>query len=116
MGERFGNCYGTLVSEVESKLAAGTSLILEIDVQGALQVKERFPEAVLIFIKPPSDEVLRERLIGRGTETPEVVEVRLATAQRELAFADRYDEVLINDDLDEATTELVRIIKKHERN
>lgn len=112
----FGNCYGTLVSEVESKLAAGTSLILEIDVQGALQVKERFPEAVLIFIKPPSDEILRERLIGRGTETPEVVEVRLATAQRELALADRYDEVLINDDLDEATTELVRIIKKHERN
>lgn len=68
--EVHGNRYGTLVSEVQSKLASGSSLILEIDVQGALQVKERFPEAVLIFIKPPSLEVLRERLVGRGTETP----------------------------------------------
>ena len=90
--EVHGNCYGTLVSEVTSKLASGSSLILEIDVQGALQVKERFPEAVLIFIKPPSLEVLRERLVGRGTETPETIELRMANAADELALAARYDD------------------------
>ena len=110
--EVHGNRYGTLVSEVQSKLASGSSLILEIDVQGALQVKERFPEAVLIFIKPPSLEVLRERLVGRGTET---IELRMANAAHELALADRYDEVVVNDDLDRATDELVRVLDMHER-
>ena len=113
--EVHGNCYGTLVSEVQSKLASGSSLILEIDVQGALQVKERFPEAVLIFIKPPSLEVLRERLVGRGTETPETIELRMANAADELALADRYDDVVVNDDLDRATDELVRVLDMHER-
>ena len=113
--EVHGNCYGTLVSEVTSKLASGSSLILEIDVQGALQVKERFPEAVLIFIKPPSLEVLRERLVGRGTETPETIELRMANAADELALADRYDDVVVNDDLDRATDELVRVLDMHER-
>ena len=109
--EVHGNCYGTLVSEVQSKLASGSSLILEIDVQGALQVKERFPEAVLIFIKPPS----LERLVGRGTETPETIELRMANAADELALADRYDDVVVNDDLDRATDELVRVLDIHER-
>ena len=104
--EVHGNCYGTLVSEVTSKLASGSSLILEIDVQGALQVKERFPEAVLIFIK---------RLVGRGTETPETIELRMANAADELALADRYDDVVVNDDLDRATDELVRVLDMHER-
>ena len=113
--EVHGNCYGTLVREVTSKLASGASLILEIDVQGALQVKERFPEAVLIFIKPPSLEVLRERLVGRGTETPETIELRMANAADELALADRYDDVVVNDDLDRATDELVRVLDMHER-
>ena len=108
--EVHGNRYGTLVSEVQSKLASGASLILEIDVQGALQVKERFPEAVLIFIKPPSLEVL-----GRGTETPETIELRMANAAHELALADRYDDVVVNDDLDRATDELVRVLDMHER-
>ncbi len=113
--EVHGNCYGTLVSEVESKLASGNSLILEIDVQGALQVKKRFPDAVLVFIKPPSLEILRERLVGRGSETPESLELRLADAQGELELADRYDDVVVNDDLDRATEELVRVLDKHER-
>ena len=113
--EVHGNCYGTLVSEVESKLAGGSSLILEIDVQGALQVKKRFPDAVLIFIKPPSLEVLRERLAGRGSETPESLELRMADAEQELALADRYDDVVVNDDLDRATEDLVRVLDKHER-
>ena len=103
------------MSEVQSKLASGSSLILEIDVQGALQVKERFPEAVLIFIKPPSLEVLRERLVGRGTETPDTIELRMANAAHELALADRYDDVVVNDDLDRATDELVRVLDMHER-
>ncbi len=88
---------------------------MEIDVQGALQVKERFPEAVLIFIKPPSLEVLRERLVGRGTETAETIELRMANAADELALADRYDDVVVNDDLDRATDELVRVLDMHER-
>lgn len=111
-----GHCYGTLVSEVERNLGAGSSLILEIDVQGALQVRERFPEAVLIFIKPPSLEVLRERLVQRGTETPESLALRLANAEHELALADRYDEVVVNDDLDTAVAELKGIIERYERN
>lgn len=111
-----GHRYGTLVEEVSSKLAAGSSLILEIDVQGAFQVKERFPEAVLIFIMPPSLEVLRERLENRGTETAETLSVRLANAEREMALSDRYDDVVINDDLDCACEELSRVIEKHERN
>jgi len=114
--EVHGNCYGTLVSEVESKLKSGASLILEIDVQGALQVKKRFPDAVLIFIKPPSLDTLRQRLEGRGSETPESLELRLADAADELALADRYDDVIVNDDLDLATDELVRVLDKHERN
>ncbi|WP_273383235.1 guanylate kinase [Enorma phocaeensis] len=111
-----GNCYGTLRSEVDRNLKAGSSLILEIDVQGAFQVRESIPEAVLVFIMPPSLDVLRERLSKRGTETPQSLELRLANAERELAFADRYDEVVINDDLDRACAELLTIIENHERN
>ena len=107
--------YGTLASEVERNLATGQSLILEIDVQGALAVKERFPDAVLIFIEPPSLEVLRDRLIGRGSETPESLELRLHTAESEMRLRDRYDEVLVNDDLDRATEELIAVLHRHER-
>ena len=114
--EVHGNCYGTLVSEVTSNLESGKSLILEIDVQGAFQVKERFPEAILIFIMPPSLEVLAERLSGRGTETAESLELRLANAKAEIELADRYDNVVVNDDLDDATAELLEVIQQHERN
>ena len=110
------NRYGTLVSEVESKLADGHSLILEIDVQGALNVKRRFPDAVLVFVEPPSLEVLRERLVGRGTETPESVELRLANAEHELSLADRYDVRIVNDDLEEATVALADVLQNYERN
>lgn len=111
-----GHCYGTLASEVTSKLKAGNSLVLEIDVQGAFQVKKRFPDAVLVFIKPPSLAALEQRLQARGTETPESLAVRLANAQDELALAERYDDVVVNDDLDRATNELLRVIEEHERN
>ncbi len=110
------NRYGTLVSEIESKLADGHSLILEIDVQGALNVKRRFPDAVLVFVEPPSLEVLRERLVGRGTETPESVELRLANAEHELSLADHYDVRIVNDDLEEATVALADVLQNYERN
>ena len=108
--------YGTPAHLVREHLDAGCQVILEIDVQGAFQVREKFHDAVLIFIKPPSMEVLRERLTGRGTESPDVVELRLATAKKELELADAYDEIVVNDDLDQATDELVSIIERHERN
>ena len=108
--------YGTLVSEVESKLAAGHSLILEIDVQGALNVKKRFPDAVLVFIEPPSLEVLEQRLVGRGSESAESLSIRLANARHELEFADAYDVRVVNDDLEQATRELATILSTYERN
>lgn len=108
--------YGTLASEVDRNLSTGQSLILEIDVQGALAVKERFPEAVLIFIEPPSLDVLRERLLGRGSETPESLELRLHTAEGEMALRDRYDEIIVNDDLERATEEFIAVLHRHERN
>jgi guanylate kinase len=108
--------YGTLASEVDRNLSTGQSLILEIDVQGALAVKERFPDAVLIFIEPPSLDVLRQRLLGRGSETPESLELRLHTAEGEMLLRDRYDEIVVNDDLDRATDELIDVLHRHERN
>ncbi len=114
--EVHGHRYGTLVSEVTSNLDAGRSLILEIDVQGAFQVKKRFPDAILIFIMPPSLEVLADRLSSRGTETPESLSLRLANAKAEIELAPQYDDVVVNDDLDDATAELLQVIQQHERN
>ena len=110
-----GHCYGTLASEVKKNLDAGRSLILEIDVQGALQVKEKFPKAVLVFIKPPSLEVLEERLRGRGTEDDASVALRLANARTELELAPRYDAVVVNDDLETAVRDLLRTLESYER-
>lgn len=108
--------YGTLVSEVERNLATGQSLILEIDVQGALAVKKRFPDAVLIFIEPPSLEVLKARLVGRGSETSESLALRLHTAEGEMQMRSHYDEIVVNDDLDVATSDLLAVLNAHERN
>ena len=112
----FGNRYGTLASEVERNLSCGRSLILELDVQGGLAVRERYPDAVLIFILPPSREELLRRLTSRGTESPEALVVRTRIAERELALADRYDETLVNDDVERATEELVQLLERYERN
>lgn len=112
----FDHRYGTPVSEVERNLGQGRSVILEIDVQGALQVRERYPEAVLVFIMPPSLKVLRERLTARGTEAPEALELRLATAEHEMELAPAYDAIVVNDDLDAATDELVDLLESYERN
>ena len=100
------NYYGTPRESVEQKLNEGVDVILEIDVQGAMQVKENCPEAVLVFTLPPSYEILRERLIGRGTEAMDVVEKRLNEAHNEIKYADKYDFVIINDSIETAAEEL----------
>lgn len=105
-----GNNYGTPRAAVESKMAEGKQVILEIDVQGAFQVKEKLPQAHLVFIEPPSLEVLEARLRGRATETEDVIESRMKAAQVELSRKMEYDIRVINDDLDEATRELVAYV------
>lgn len=102
--------YGTLKADVMNDLESGHDVLLEIDVQGALQVKEKMPEAVLIFVAPPSVEVLTQRLTGRGTENAESLNVRLNNAIGELSYKDRYDYVIVNDDLESACEELRKII------
>ncbi len=99
------NRYGTLRDEVERRLRSGTPVVLEIELQGARQVREAMPEAVAVFIAPPSGEALRTRLVGRGTDSPEQVQARLATAERELRAADEFGHVVVNDRLEEATDE-----------
>lgn len=106
-----GNLYGTPRKFVESKLSEGKSVVLEIDVQGALQVKRSFPEAVLIFILPPSEEELFRRLKKRGTETENEMELRLKNAQWEMNRMDVYDYAVVNDDIEKASEELVKIVK-----
>ena len=101
-----GNRYGTLREEVERRLAEGRSVVLEIEVQGARQVRETMPEAVQIFIAPPSPDVLRERLEGRGTDSAEAIEERLRTAETELAAREEFPHVVVNGDLQKAASEL----------
>lgn len=112
--EHFENCYGTLWSEVTSRLEAGHSVILEIDVNGAFNVKAAEPDAVLIFVAPPSIEVLEQRLRARGTEDEEQIAKRLARVEMEMQSSSRYDEVIVNDDLDQAVAELAALIVRYE--
>ena len=107
--------YGTSRSFVERQKEAGNDVILEIDMQGALQVKATDPEAVTIFILPPSFEELRRRLVGRNSETPEQVEKRLSDALGQLAFAYAYDYIVVNDDLDDAVAAVAEIIRASRR-
>ena len=106
-----GRRYGTLRSEVQRTLDGGTPVVLEIEVQGARQVREAMPEAVQVFIAPPSPEVLRQRLIGRGTDDPEQVEERLRTARAELAAHDEFDHEVVNDRLEDAVQHLVGLVR-----
>ncbi len=105
-----GNCYGTPRSFVEECIAEGFQVILEIEVQGAFQVKEKLPEAYLVFIEPPSLEELEARLRGRGTETEDAIQRRLETAKVELSRKMEYDIRLVNDDLEQAVQDLVAIV------
>ena len=105
-----GNNYGTPKASVEEKMAQGKQVILEIDVQGAFQIREKIPQAHLVFIMPPSLEVLRERLTARGTETQEVIDRRMQAAELELSLSKEYDMRLVNDDLETAVQELVSYV------
>lgn len=106
-----GNRYGTLRSEVDGRLAAGRSVALEIEVQGARQVSEAMPEAVLIFIAPPDPGVLRRRLQGRGTDSAAAIEKRLRVAESELGAREEFSYTLVNDELGRATDELEEIVR-----
>jgi guanylate kinase len=106
-----GNRYGTLRSNVERCLEAGQSVVLEIEVQGATQVRAAKPDSFQIFIAPPDPAVLRERLRGRGTDSAEAIDKRLETAEIELASQGDFNHLIVNDDLDRAATELERIVR-----
>jgi guanylate kinase len=106
-----GNRYGTLRSEVDERLAAGCSVVLEIELQGARQVRAAMPEAVLIFIAPPDFDALRDRLEGRGADSPEEIERRLRTAAEEMEAQDEFAHVVVNDDLQRAAGELERLVR-----
>lgn len=105
-----GNYYGTPREYVEKKLEEGKDVILEIEIQGALKIKQKFPTALLLFVMPPSAEELRRRLVGRGTETEDVIEKRLKRAIEEAEGIENYDYIVINDNLEECVKEMHGLI------
>ena len=105
-----GNYYGTPRAYVEEQMAAGKNVILEIELQGALKIKEKFPESLLIFVTPPSAEELKRRLEKRGTESPEVIAQRLARAVEESEGIEAYDYIVVNDDLETCIEEIHRLV------
>jgi len=105
-----GNYYGTPKKEVEKKLSEGKNVILEIEVQGAMQVKEIAPEGVFVFILPPSVSELKKRLLKRGTEEISVIEKRVSEAVGEIKYAEKYDYVIVNDDLSKAVDDFKMVI------
>ena len=107
-----GNLYGTLRSELARRAREDNPVVIEIEVQGARQVREAIPESVAVFIAPPSLDALRVRLVGRGTDTPEEVEERLRTAERELEAQPEFGYVVVNDRLEQATDELEGIVRR----
>ncbi len=106
-----GNHYGTLNSELERCLNKGCSVVLEIEVQGAQQVRQSRPDSIQIFIAPPDPAVLRERLTGRGTDSAEAIDKRLNVAEQELGAQDDFDHRIVNDDLDDAADQLESIVR-----
>lgn len=105
--------YGTLKAQVEKQLAAGQNVVFDVDVVGGCNIKKYYGERALsLFIQPPCIDELRRRLIGRGTDTPEVIESRIAKAEYELSFAPKFDKVIINDDLETAKAHALKVIKE----
>ncbi len=109
--EYVGNYYGTPKKYVQQQLEAGRDVLLEIEMQGGMQVKEKFPDALLIFISPPSAKALKERLTGRGTETPQEIEKRLLRAVEEVQYMKDYDYIVVNDNLEEAVDKVNHLIQ-----
>lgn len=106
-----GNFYGTPKANIEALLNEGRDVILEIEAQGALKVKNAFPEAILFFVVPPTAEELKSRLIGRGTETEEKIKARLSQAQWEFSQAEKYSYILLNDEVEKAVERFMKIIE-----
>lgn len=109
------NYYGTPREYVEEQMKAGKDVILEIEIQGALKVREKFLDALLLFVTPPSAQELKKRLVNRGTETMDVIEFRMNRAKEEALGMDQYDYLIINDDLQECVEEVHRIIQGEHR-
>ena len=107
-----GNYYGTLKREIDRQLNEGKNVLLEIDVQGGEQVKKKFPEVVLIFFKAPSNEELERRLRGRGTDSEEVIAVRLKNSLKEMEYESKYDKVIINETIEGSIEQLKKIIEE----
>ena len=103
--------YGTPREYVERQMASGKDVILEIEIQGAMKIKEQFPESLLLFVTPPSAEELQKRLVGRGTETADVIAQRLARAYEESEGMDAYDYIVVNDDLDECAAAVQKYVE-----
>jgi guanylate kinase len=111
--EVHGNYYGTAAELIDQGLRDGRDFLLDIDVQGTRRILKRYPAAITFFIMPPSLEALRRRLESRGTDSPEVIAVRLENANQEMACKDRYRHVIINDRLSDAVAELIGIIERY---
>ena len=109
--EFVGNYYGTPVDEVEKQLSDGNEVVLEIEVQGALQVRDKMKDAIFIFIAPPSMEALEDRLKARGTEDIEIIKQRIAKAKSELNLAYKYDYIVVNDEVSNAADRIMAIIR-----
>lgn len=108
-----GRYYGTLSAEVDKQLEKGENVVVDMDVHGALNIKKYYGDrAMLVFVQPPSIEVLRQRLIDRGTEVMEMIEERVSRAEYELSFAPRFDKIIVNKNLDEAEKETLAIVKE----
>lgn len=108
-----GNYYGTSMAFIRDNLADGKDILLDIDVQGAAQILKRYPDAVTVFIMPPSMDTLRQRLIGRATDSPEVIETRIKNAEEEMLKKDLYRHVIVNDRLETAKNELFDLIRSY---
>lgn len=108
--EVYGNYYGTPKAKVEEKLSQGIDVVLEIDIQGALNVKEAYPKGIFIFILPPSMDILRKRLTGRGTDSEESINLRLSQTLKEISYIDKYDYCVVNGELDEAVARVKAIV------
>lgn len=105
--------YGTLKSQVEAQSQAGQNVVFDVDVKGGVNIKKHYgSRALSVFIQPPSVEELRNRLVGRATDAPEVIEQRLNRAEYELSFADKFDRIVINDDLEKAKIDVYNVIKQ----
>lgn len=110
-----GNYYGTLRTEVERRMAAGKLVLLNIDVHGAANIKRLYPGSTIVFLLPPSAQELEARLRGRGTETEQAIQKRLARAVEEMGYASDYDETVVNDDADRCAEEIYQLIRRRQQ-